>query len=85
RELLTEMQLGGGAFVSGTVLHGHFWLRACIVNPLARAEDIDALVTLVRELGAARSMSEAGFARARQGASNGSATCRPTGWPCSPR
>jgi aromatic-L-amino-acid/L-tryptophan decarboxylase len=54
RELLTELQLGGGAFVSSTVLGGRFWLRACIVNHLARTGDVDALVALVREIGARR-------------------------------
>jgi hypothetical protein len=27
---------------------GRLWLRACIVNPLARPDDMDALVALVR-------------------------------------
>jgi hypothetical protein len=27
---------------------GRFWLRACVVNPRARLEDMDELVELVR-------------------------------------
>jgi glutamate/tyrosine decarboxylase-like PLP-dependent enzyme len=52
RAVLEEVQLGGHAFVSSTVMRGRLWLRACVVNPLARPEDMDALVELVR--GAAR-------------------------------
>ncbi len=52
RALLTQLQLGGGAFVSGTTVGGRFWLRACVVNPRATEVDMDALVTLVREYGA---------------------------------
>ena len=51
RALLEELQLGGRVFASSTVMAGRFWLRACIVNPLAEAADVDALVDLVREVG----------------------------------
>jgi len=34
--------------LSSTVLSGKFWLRACIVNPRARREDIDELIQLRR-------------------------------------
>jgi aromatic-L-amino-acid decarboxylase len=51
RELLRRLQLGGEVFVSGTVLRGTFALRACIVNYKTRDEDIERLVTLVREIG----------------------------------
>lgn len=54
RALLTEVQLGGRAFLSGTVLRGRFVLRACIVNPGTTAGDVDALVDRVREAGARR-------------------------------
>jgi aromatic-L-amino-acid/L-tryptophan decarboxylase len=52
RALLTELQLGGRAFISSTVIAGRFWLRACIVNHRAHEGDIDAVVALVREIGA---------------------------------
>ncbi|HEY7723843.1 MAG TPA: pyridoxal-dependent decarboxylase [Anaeromyxobacteraceae bacterium] len=48
RAVLRDIQLGGAAFLSSTVMAGRFWLRACIVNPRARLEDMDALVELVR-------------------------------------
>jgi aromatic-L-amino-acid/L-tryptophan decarboxylase len=51
RELLRRLQLGGEAFISGTVLRGRFALRACIVNYKTRDEDIDRLVDLVRVIG----------------------------------
>jgi aromatic-L-amino-acid/L-tryptophan decarboxylase len=51
RELLHRLQLGGEAFLSGTVLRGRFVLRACIVNYKTRAEDIERLVALVRGVG----------------------------------
>jgi aromatic-L-amino-acid/L-tryptophan decarboxylase len=52
KTVLTELQLGGGAFLSSTIVGGRFWLRACIVNHRARQADIDVLVRLVREIGA---------------------------------
>jgi len=51
RAVLSEVQLGGTAFVSSTTLAGRFWLRACIVNPLAAEQDIDALVDAVAAAG----------------------------------
>jgi aromatic-L-amino-acid/L-tryptophan decarboxylase len=52
RSLLEAIQLGGQAFLSSTTLGGRFVLRACIVNPRASRQDIDALVDLVRTAGA---------------------------------
>jgi len=34
----------GRVYLSNTELHGKFCLRACIVNPLAKDSDIDAVV-----------------------------------------
>jgi glutamate/tyrosine decarboxylase-like PLP-dependent enzyme len=47
--LLTRLQLGGRAFLSGTVMDGVFWLRACIVNPRASDDDVDGLLDLLRD------------------------------------
>ncbi len=58
RLVLTEMQLGGEAFVSGTVIGGQFWLRACIVNHRASEEDIDAMVDVVRRIAARAAASD---------------------------
>ena len=54
RAILSDVQLGGQAFLSGTVLKGDFWLRACIVNPLAQPSDIELLVELVQQYGRSR-------------------------------
>lgn len=43
RRILEDVQLSGAGFLSGTVLNGRFWLRACIVNPHATPTDIDAV------------------------------------------
>jgi aromatic-L-amino-acid/L-tryptophan decarboxylase len=51
RELLRRLQLGGDAFLSGSVLRGRFVLRACIINYKSRLEDIERLVELVRSVG----------------------------------
>jgi aromatic-L-amino-acid decarboxylase len=50
RRVLSQMQLGGEAFVSSTVIGGRFWLRACIVNHRATEADIEATVDIVRRL-----------------------------------
>ena len=52
KALVEEIQLGGKAFLSSTVMDENFWLRACIVNFRTQREDIDALVQVVRECGA---------------------------------
>ncbi|MGC4189844.1 MAG: pyridoxal-dependent decarboxylase [Thermomicrobiales bacterium] len=49
RAVLDDVQLGGEAFLSGTVVDGRFALRACIVNPRSTLADIDALVAIIRE------------------------------------
>jgi glutamate/tyrosine decarboxylase-like PLP-dependent enzyme len=54
RTVLTDVQLGGEAFVSSTLLRDRFWLRACIVNPLAAEPDMAALVEIVRTAGQRR-------------------------------
>lgn len=46
--LLERIQMGGKAFLSGTVVNDAFWLRACIVNSRTSHEDIEALVEIVR-------------------------------------
>jgi len=54
RDLLREVQLGGRAFLSSTVIDGVFWLRACFVNPRTREEDVDALIDAVLDASAAQ-------------------------------
>ena len=48
RRVLEDVQLSGTGFLSGTMLNGRFWLRACIVNPLATEEDVDAVFDAVQ-------------------------------------
>lgn len=47
RQILEEVQLGGTGFLSGTTFDDRFWLRACIVNPLATFADVDAVFDAV--------------------------------------
>lgn len=51
QDLLARVQWEGRAFLSSTVIDGRFWLRACIVNPRASEEDIDALLPVLRAAG----------------------------------
>jgi len=51
RQLLERIQMGGKAFLSGTVMNDTFWLRACIVNPRASRKDMEALVEITRAAG----------------------------------
>jgi glutamate/tyrosine decarboxylase-like PLP-dependent enzyme len=51
RELLSQMQRGGEAYVSHAVVEGTFLLRSCIVNFRTTLEDIQALPGIVTALG----------------------------------
>lgn len=46
--LLQDVQKRGDAFIAGTSVHGHFALRACIVNPSTTTAHTDALLTEIR-------------------------------------
>ncbi len=52
RATLEAVQLGGQAFVAGTIVRGRFALRACVVNPRSTERDIDRLLAAVRDAGA---------------------------------
>ena len=47
KRILQHVQISGDSFLSGTVLNERFWLRACVVNPLAATTDIDAVFDAV--------------------------------------
>jgi glutamate/tyrosine decarboxylase-like PLP-dependent enzyme len=47
RAVLREMQMGGKAFLSSTILDGRFWLRACFVNHLTTESDLDIVMRAV--------------------------------------
>jgi len=51
--LMAAIQMHGRVFPSNAVIDGRFWLRACIVNFRTEAEDMDALLDVAAELGAA--------------------------------
>jgi glutamate/tyrosine decarboxylase-like PLP-dependent enzyme len=52
RAVLAAVQLGGRSFVGGTTVAGAAALRACVVNPRAGADDVDAILADVRAAGA---------------------------------
>ena len=47
RRVLTAIQLGGEAFLSGTELDGRPVLRACFINPRTTAADVERIAELV--------------------------------------
>jgi glutamate/tyrosine decarboxylase-like PLP-dependent enzyme len=51
--LMTAIHLDGRVYCSNAVLEGRFVLRACIVNFRTEATDVDALLDVAAELGAA--------------------------------
>jgi aromatic-L-amino-acid/L-tryptophan decarboxylase len=51
RRVCEAVQLGSRAFLSSTTLGERFFLRACVVNPLTQAQDIEALISAVRDAG----------------------------------
>jgi glutamate/tyrosine decarboxylase-like PLP-dependent enzyme len=53
QRLMTEIQLDGRVFISNAVLDGRFVLRACIVNFRTEAGDVEAVLDVAAELGAA--------------------------------
>ena len=48
RRILEKVQRGGAGFLSGTVVDGRSWPRACIVNPRATTQDVDIVFDSVR-------------------------------------
>ena len=51
--LMTEIQLDGRVYISNAVLGERFVLRACIVNFRTEGDDVDAVLDVAAELGAA--------------------------------
>lgn len=52
KSVMEQVQAGGEAFLSGTVLRGQFALRACILHYGTTEEDLAALLDVVRRIGA---------------------------------
>ena len=55
--LLKRILQRGRVYLSNATLHGHFWLRACVVNHRTKPEDVDAVVG--ETLAAAKELTEA--------------------------
>jgi glutamate/tyrosine decarboxylase-like PLP-dependent enzyme len=51
KRIMGAIQVGGEAFVSGTVLNGAFALRACILHYATTEEDVAALIATVQRIG----------------------------------
>jgi aromatic-L-amino-acid decarboxylase len=50
---MTEVQLDGRVFFSNAILDDRFVLRTCVVNFRTEAEDMDAVLNVAAEIGAA--------------------------------
>ena len=53
KRIMEELQSDGAAFVTNTLVHGRFALRACVLHYATAADDLAALVDAVRRTGAA--------------------------------
>jgi aromatic-L-amino-acid/L-tryptophan decarboxylase len=51
KAIMHEVQAGGEAFLTNTILRGRFALRACILHFDTTADDVAALVAVVRRVG----------------------------------
>jgi aromatic-L-amino-acid/L-tryptophan decarboxylase len=51
RSLAHTMQQDGRVYLSSAVIDGHDWLRPCFTNVRTRAQDVDVLMAVARELG----------------------------------
>jgi glutamate/tyrosine decarboxylase-like PLP-dependent enzyme len=58
-QIARRLQLDGDGFVTTTEVEGNTVLRACFVNPLTTAADVDALIARVVAAGAAVTASAA--------------------------
>ncbi len=54
RALVPLVQSSGETFLTSTVLHGQFALRACILHDATTEEDVEALLESVRRAGKAK-------------------------------
>ena len=51
KRIMEEMQIGGKAFVNGTVLRGRFALRSCALHYALTEADVEAIVQEVQQVG----------------------------------
>jgi glutamate/tyrosine decarboxylase-like PLP-dependent enzyme len=52
KRLLEAVQLGGDAFLSSTTINGAFCLRVCVINHHSTEQDIDFLISHIKQTGA---------------------------------
>ena len=51
KRIMEQLQHDGAAFVTNTLVHGRFALRACILHPETTSEDLEALLEIIRASG----------------------------------
>jgi len=51
KQIMEEVQIGGNAFVNGTLVHGRFVLRSCALHFALTVDDVEAIVEEVRQVG----------------------------------
>jgi len=51
KRIMEELQVGGKAFVNGTLVHGRFVLRSCALHYALTKDDVEAIVEEVRAVG----------------------------------
>ncbi len=59
KRIMEEIQVGGNAFVNGTLLCGRFVLRSCALHYALTSEDVEAIVEEVSRVGS-RCLAQAG-------------------------
>jgi aromatic-L-amino-acid/L-tryptophan decarboxylase len=51
KAIMEELQIGGKAFLNGTLLHGRFVLRSCALHYALTDADVVAMLEEVRQVG----------------------------------
>jgi aromatic-L-amino-acid decarboxylase len=51
KRIIEEVQVGGKAFVNGTLVHGRFVLRCCALHYALTEDDVEAIIEEVRTVG----------------------------------
>lgn len=66
RALIPALEADGRVFIAGSMIHGQSVIRACLINHRMQRENVDFLLRVIREVGAAVQAGEAGLAAAVQ-------------------
>jgi aromatic-L-amino-acid decarboxylase len=51
KQIMEEVQIGGNAFLNGTLVHSRFVLRSCALHFALTVDDVEAIVEEVRQVG----------------------------------